>query len=112
MKPLLASEFDSFLKRFDFFKDGELQEISIKSPSEIALKLTTQDSAKDFDWVSITLEFSGVSDASLVDADKLHLVDMGDGILLKKDGTNFAFKIVNSTCYIKFSNLKFEEGQF
>ncbi len=112
MKPLLATQFDEFLKRFDFCKDGEVQNVTIKSPSEISIKLTTQDSAKDFDWISITLEFSGVIDASLVDSSKLHLLDMGDGISLEKNKTDFIFKINNSTLFIKFSTLKFKEGLF
>jgi len=112
MKPLLATQFDEFLKRFDFCKDGEVQNVTIKSPSEISIKLTTQDSAKDFDWISITLEFSGVMDASLVDTSKLHLLDMSDGISLEKDATHFVFKVTNSTLFVKFSALKFEEGLF
>jgi len=112
MKPLQKTQLDSFLKRFEYFKDGELLDITVVSPTVISLKLTTQDSAKEFDWIGISFEFSGVCGASLIENSKLSLINMEDGINITYNGTNFAFSIKNSTCHIESSYINFEEGQF
>jgi len=121
MKPLLAKEIDDFLKRFDDFRNGEFRHMEIVSPTVITLTLSSQDEAKAFDWVSITLEFSGVSDALLVENSKLNLVDMSDGISILYKNGKFYFgvgkcekvsSIKTSTCHIEGSSLKYEEGSF
>lgn len=121
MKPLLAKDIKTFLKRFNNFCDAEFRHVEIISPTVIVLTLATQDEAKAFDWVSISLEFSGISDASLVENSKLNLVDMDDGISILYEDNKFYFgigkceKISNiktSTCHIESSFLKYEEGIF
>ncbi len=112
MQPLHSNKLTDFLDRFVSFEDGEFRDIKIKNPTTITLTFATQDKNRAYDWITIKLEFSSVSDASLIDNNKLSFVDMSDGISLENDGTFFAFKILNSTCQIKSSTIKFEEGQF
>lgn len=112
MKPLLAKELTSFLDRFVNFEEAEFRNVEISNPTTIVLTFAVQDKNRSYDWISIKLEFSGVSDASLIENTKLSFVDISDGITLINDGTSFAFKILNSTCQIKSSSIKYEEGQF
>ncbi|MBU0720046.1 hypothetical protein KJ877_01750 [bacterium] len=121
MKPLLAKELDNFLERFDYFKDGEFRSIDINSATSILITLSAQDKARAFDWVSIDLEFSGVSDARLLDNSKLSHVDMNEGISILFQDKNFYFgigecsslnSIKSSTCQITSSSLKYKEGLF
>ena len=119
MKPL--TKVDEFLKRFDNFKDAELRSIEVITPTIMLVTLAGQDSARDFDWVSMKLEFSDVSDAKLLNKSKLSFVDMSDGISLIKDNNHLAFgigecynlsTIKNSICYMVSSSVKYEEGLF
>lgn len=112
MKPLLAKDLTNFLERFVNLEDAQFRNIEIINPTTITLTFATQDKNRGYDWISLSLEFSGVSDVSLIDNNQLSFVDMSDGVTLKNDGTTFAFKITNSTCQIKSSSIKFEEGQF
>lgn len=121
MRPLLEKEASSFLERFDFFKDSEFRNVEILSPTTIKITLAAQDSARGFDWISIDLEFSGISDARLLQNSKLPHVDMNDGISIIYTNSVFAFgvgtysnlsSIKNSTCYIISSSIKYREGSF
>ena len=120
MKPLLAKDLAAFMQRFNNFKDGEFRSLEVVSPTTMKITLAGQDEARAFDWISLELEFNGVSDARLLDNSKLHLVDMGDGINLISDG-KIAFglgkydnlsSIKNSSCYIICSDIKYQEGNF
>ncbi|WP_455757239.1 hypothetical protein [Sulfurimonas sp.] len=119
MKPI--TNIEEFLKRFDHFKDGEFRSIEVASPTAMLVTLSGQDSARAFDWVSMKLEFNGVSDARLLDTSKLSLVDMSNGISIIKNNNKLAFGIGecynisntrNSTCFILCDSLKYEEGLF
>jgi hypothetical protein len=121
MKPLTQTQLKKFLERFDNFKDAQLRLLEIVSATELKLTLATQDSARAFDWITLTLLFTGVKDAQLVSDDKLHLIDMSEGISLFHDKAAFAFAIgacynittvKNSIFYILSENLKYEEGSF
>lgn len=121
MRPLLAKEVNSFLERFDSFKDCEFRSIEILSPTTIMVTLAVQDSARGFDWISLDLEFSGVRDARVLDNTKLAHVNMDDGISIVCQSDIFSFgigsynnisNIKNSTCYITFSSMKYKEGEF
>ena len=112
MKPLSKTALEEFLKRFEYFKDGELRNIEINSPNNISLTFATQDSSRAYDWVSVKIEFDSVTNASLLDNSNLNHVDMSGGIDIKNSGTEFAFKIKNSTCQINSSYIKYIEGQF
>lgn len=110
MKPL--KEFESFLERFDSFKDGELRSIDIVSPTNINITLAGQDSGRAFDWVSVVLELSGISDASLVENSKLNLVDMSEGVSIINSANDIILKINSSTIYLTCKSIKYEEGEF
>jgi hypothetical protein len=112
---------ESFLERFNNFKDAEFRSIEISSATIMKVTFATQDAARAFDWLTIELEFSGVSDAKLLNEDKLSLVDMSDGIsLMTKDNIiSFAIgyyttqkTIKDSICYILSSSVKYQEGSF
>lgn len=109
------------LDRFCHFKNAEFRNINVVSPTQIKLTLATQDSARDFDWVSIELEFNGVNDAKLLQPHQLSLVDLSDGISIIKKDNIFAFGIAecynlstikNSSCFILSSSFKYQEGLF
>jgi len=93
MKPLLTKEINNFLKRFDYFQNSEFRHVETNSPTNISITLTAQDEAKAFDWVSITLMFDGVSDALLLDNNKLNFLNMEDGISILYKGNKFYFGI-------------------
>lgn len=121
MKPLLQTQLPAFLQRFENFKDAELRSLEIILPTLIRLTLAVQDSARAFDWITITLEFNGVSDARLLEENQLSYIDMSDGISLLYEENKFAFglaecynisSIKNSTLYLVAESLKYEEGQF
>ena len=109
------------LARFDHFKGGEFRSLEILSPLEINVTFAVQDSARAHDWITITLQFSGVSDARLVDGNKISFLDLSDGISIIKDAKLIAFgigecynaeSIKNSSCYIIANSFKYEEGNF
>lgn len=119
MKPLLNVE--AFLKRFNHFKDGEVRSLEVLSPTTMLITLAGQDEARAFDWVSVNLEFSNISDAQLIEDSKLSLIKMSEGISIIKSTDTLAFGIgeckneagiKSSTCFIIASNIKFEEENY
>ena len=121
MKPLLVKDFASFMLRFNNFKDGEFRSLEVISPTTMKITLAGQDEAREFDWVSLELEFSGINNARLLDESKLSLVDMEDGISLISNNNSVAFglgsytkvsNILNATCFIISSDVKYQEGSF
>jgi len=121
MKPLQTNKLKEFLERFDNFKDAEFRSIDIISPTQISVLFAVQDSARGFDWLTIRLEFNGVSDAKLLDTNKFSLADMSDGISLFNYNSTFYFALgnysnennfTNSNCYVRAQSVKYEEGSF
>jgi hypothetical protein len=121
MKPLDPSKITKFLERFDDFKGSEIRSIEIISPTEIEITLTAQDSARAFDWVSITLHFSSVNDARVVDESKLAYLDMESGVTILKEEGRFAFALGNysnistlqdAQLYVIAQSIKYTEGAF
>ena len=121
MRPLLQTDIVPFLKRFDNFKDAEFRSLEIISPLLITLTLAVQDASRAFDWITITLEFSGISDAKLLEEQQLSFIDMSEGISLISIENKFAFAtsecyniscIKNSSLYLIADSLKYQEGQF
>jgi len=119
LKPL--TKIDEFLKRFDNFKDGEVRLLEVISPTTMKITLAGQDSARDFDWITVSLEFSNVSDAKLLEQNRLALIDMSDGVNIINENNSLAFAIgecynisaiKTSVCYIVSSSIKYEEGLF
>lgn len=120
MKPLLKKDIESFLKRFDGFVNSEFRSIEIISSSTVKITLAVQDAARDFDWVTISLEFNGVSDAKLPQNSNLNFIDMNEGITLTALENGFVFaigkynasNILDSICYIKSSSLKYLQSAY
>jgi len=121
MKPLTSNNIPAFLERFNNFKDAEFRSIEIISPLQAKLVFALQDAARAFDWITIELEFNGISDARLLEHNRLSFVDMDDGVNIVKDDDLFAFgigecynisNIKNSICYLIASDLKYKEGSF
>ncbi len=112
MKPLLAKELPTFMKRFGSFIDGEIRSLEVLSPITMKLVIACQDENRGFDWLTLEFEFNGVSDASLIDSDKLAYIDMSDGLSLTNSSQTFSFKVNNSTLFINSSTIKYQEGSF
>lgn len=121
LQPLPKNSLEGFLKRFDYFRDSELRSIEVISSSSLKITLAAQDSARGFDWITVTFEFSGVSDAKIIEESKLIHVDLNQGITLLFEDDMYAFMVgaynklsdaQSSICYIKSSSLKYQEGSF
>jgi len=120
MRPLEYSKLDSFLKRFNNFIDAEFRALEVVNPTTFKITFALQDGAKEFDWITLSLEFSGVSDAKLLDENKMSFVDMSDGVTFLFEDNSFIFapqqhsksSIINASYYIICNNLKYMEGQF
>lgn len=121
VKPLLKKDLSLFLKRFDGFKDAELRLFEIVSPTIVKITLAVQDSAREFDWITIKLELSEIIDARLLENSKLPHVDMSDGITIIFTQSQVAFgignydnfsNITNSACYIKAASIKYQEDSY
>lgn len=119
MKPLLNVE--KFLKRFNNFKDGELRSIEIISPTQMKVTLAGQDEARAYDWISVVLEFSGITDAKLLKDSVMSLIDMSEGISIINNNNSLAFalgecynisSIKSAISFIEFSDLKYQENLF
>jgi len=121
MKPLLHSHLPTFLQRFNAFKESEFRSLEIVSATSIKLTYALQDEAKEFDWITLTLLFDGVSDAKLLESNKMTFTNMEDGISLFYEDTKFFFgngiikkgdSITDASYFIVAKTIKFEEGQF
>lgn len=121
VKPLLKKDLSAFLKRFDGFKDAELRLFEIVSPTIVKITLAVQDSAREFDWITIKLELSEIIDAKLLENSKLPHVDMSEGISIIFIESQVAFgignydnfsNITNSACYIKAASIKYQEDSY
>lgn len=119
MKPLLKKDLSPFLKRFDDFRDAEFRSLEIVSPTTVKIILEAQDSAREFNWITISLELSGISDANLPQNSKLSYIDMSEGITIISTDTQIAFgignydnfsNITNAICYIKATSIKYKES--
>ena len=109
------------LQRFENFKESELRSLEVISPTQIKLSVAVQDSARAFDWITLEIDFIGVTDARLLEQNKLQFVDMSEGASLLHVNNEFAFgigacyniqAIKNSTLYITSQDVKYKEGQF
>ncbi len=109
------------LQRFNNFKDAELRSLEVISPTHIKLTIALQDKARAFDWITLKLDFINVTDARLIEQNKLIYVDMSEGANILHVERKFAFgigvcynmsNIKNSTFYIISKDLKYREEQF
>ena len=119
MKPV--TNIDEFLQRFNHFKDGEFRSIEVSSATTMLVTFAGQDEARAYDWITIKLEFTNVSDARLLDNSKLLHVDMSEGISIIKENKSIIFgtgsyktlsSIKNASCFIECEHIKYEEDLF
>jgi len=82
MKPLQATSTNQLLTRIDNAIGGEIHEVVMNSPVNFTIEFSVQDANRGNDWINIAFEVDGVSDARLIEDDKLAFVDMGEGISL------------------------------
>jgi hypothetical protein len=121
MKPLHVSQIESFNRRFNHLIDSELRRVDILSPTTMSIVLSVQDENRAFDWINLELEISGVSDARLIDENKISFVDMSDGISILYEDNNVIISVGkyssfesanNAPLYIKGDTLKYQENTF
>ena len=120
MKPLNSSSLKELFKRFESFKDAQMDSLEILSATSIKVMFNVQDSSRGFDWIGIVFLFDGVEDAQLVEESKLKFVDMSDGLsIFFEDGSFFCALgdyndisgTKNALCYIRSKSLKYKEVQ-
>ena len=121
MKPLLANKTTELLTRIDNAIDGELYAVTMNSPLNFTIELSVQDKNRGYDWINIAFEVDGVSDARLIEDEKLSLVDMSEGItIVFEDGTcaiavgnyNSITSIKSASLYLVGTTVKYEERPF
>jgi len=121
MKPLNKEEITKFLERFDDFKESEIRSLKIISPMEIELQFAVQDKARAFDWITVDMNFFGVTDARMVENKNLDYLVTDNGVTLINDNDTFAFALghyQNTTAlkdaqlYIISKSIKYNEGAF
>ena len=121
MKPLLANKTTELLIRIDNAIDGELYAVTMNSPLNFTIELSVQDKNRGYDWINIAFEVDGVSDARLIEDEKLSLVDMSEGISIVYENGTAAIgigkytsldSIKSSALYLIGSTIKYEERSF
>jgi len=111
MKPLLTNQLSAFTQRFSNFTDAEFRSFKLLSPTSMKATFALQDAGREYDWITLALEFNDITDASLIPDEQLHLIDLSQGATLKYSDS-FEFSIKGSTFYIKAKTLKYQEGTF
>ena len=121
MKPLLSNKTKELLTRIDYAIDGEIHSVVMNSPASFTIELSVQDRNRGNDWINIAFEIDGVSDARLVEDNKLPFVDMSEGITIVFEGGVCALAIgkyssiealKDATLYLTGSTVKYEERPF
>ncbi|WP_345976036.1 hypothetical protein [Sulfurimonas sp. HSL3-7] len=121
MKPLLSNKTNELLTRIDNAIDGELRSVVMNSPLNFTLELSVQDRNRGNDWINIAFEIDGVSDAQLVEDNKLPFVDMSEGISIVFEGGMCGLSIgsysslealKSASLYLIGSSMKYEERPF
>ncbi len=121
MKPLHPNKTTELLKRIDNSIDGELRHVTMNSPTNFTVELSVQDKNRGYDWINIVFEVDGISDARLLDDEKVSMVDMSEGITVIVEETRVGLAIgsykyitslTDATLYLVGTTLKYEERPF
>ncbi|NOQ31027.1 MAG: hypothetical protein GQ570_07905 [Helicobacteraceae bacterium] len=121
MQPLTPKVKQKLLKRFNNFCDSEIRAITIVDPITINIEFSLQDENRAFDWINLKLEFSEVSNATLVDNAKLTMLDMSEGMSLLFEDTKVGFglgeydnisSLQSSQLFFIASSVKYKELEF
>ncbi len=121
MKPLLVNKTPELLSRIDSAIDGEIHSVVMNSATNFTIELSVQDRNRGNDWINIAFEIDGVSDARLIEDNKLPFVDVSEGITIAFEGGVCAFAIGkyssiealrDATLYLLGTSIKYEERPF
>ena len=121
MNPLYKTTLSSLLTRIDNAINGELRSVVMNSPVNFTVEFSVQDANRGNDWINIAFEFDGVSDARLVENNKLPFVDMSEGItvVIEEGICGLAIgryssiaALKDATLYLVGSSIKYEERPF
>ncbi len=121
MKPLLSNKTNELLERIDNAIDGELHSVTMNSPINFTIEFSVQDANRGNDWINIAFEIDGVSDARLIEDNKLPFVDMSEGVSIVFEGSVCGLAIgkyssinalEDATLYLLGSSIKYEERPF
>ncbi len=121
MKPLHASDIESFNKRFNSLIDAQLRRVDVISPTTMLVIFSVQDENRAYDWINLELEVSGVSDARLIDESKISFVDMSEGVSILFEENSVIISVgkyssvesaSNAPLFIKGGTLKYQENTF
>ena len=122
MKPLSSASAASALSERILHGEGAmLRTLRLGGPTSATLRISVQDKQRGFDWIDITFEMNGISDARLVDDDKLGFIDTEDGItIVFEDGawglSAGRYKnlqaLKSAPLYFIGTSLKYEEAPF
>ena len=120
MRPLVSSELEDFLYRFENFAASQITQIDVISPQAVRVSLNVQDRHRSFDWIGIDLLFEEIAEAKLLEDEKLHLVDMEEGVSIIFENGLFYFMLgdyhtpigtQNALCHIIAKSLKYQEAE-
>lgn len=121
MKPLQVNKLQEFLERFEYFKSGEFRSLEVANATSIHATFALQDKSREYDWITLKLEFNGVYDAALPQMDKLAFIDMEDGVTLLFEDNKIAFGVGEYTTFLAVKNalpylycrtIKYQESSF
>ena len=121
MKPLLSNKTNELLTRIDNAIEGEIRSVVMNSPMNFTIEFSVQDANRGNDWINIAFEIDGVSDARLIEDNKLPFVDMSEGISIVFEGSVCGLAIgryssiealKDATLYLTGSSVKYEERPF
>ena len=121
MKPLLPNKAKELLTRIDNAIDGEIYAVTMNNPQNFTIELSVQDKNRGYDWINIAFEIDGVSDARLIEDEKLSLVSLDEGISLLSENGSIGIAIGHFTTlstlkdavvYLVGSSVKYEERNF
>ena len=121
MQPLHSNKTKELLTRINNGIDGEIRSVVMNSPTNFTIELSVQDRNRGNDWINMAFEIDGVSDARLVEDNKLPFVDMSEGITIVFEDGTYALAIgkyssiealKDATLYLTGSSLKYEERPF
>jgi len=81
VKPLSTlSEASALSERILGGEGAILRSLTVNGPASASLALSVQDKRRGYDWIDITFEMNGMTDARLVDDAKLEWIDTDEGI--------------------------------
>ena len=121
MKPLTSVSAVELLERIDHAIDCEIRSVTILSPTSIAIRFSVQDRGREFDWIDLVFEVNGITDAHLIDEEKLPYVNMSEGISIIIEGAKAGIGIGKYTLFANLcdsplcllgSSIKYEEAAF